>query len=73
MLTSEALPSKTVIAAHLYKSSWKVFVEDALGFSDIDHVSNGLLLWKPIEHAFDTSQVCFIYDTHSSRYAGAYP
>jgi len=44
-------------------------VEDALGFSDINHVSNGLLLWKPIEHAFDTSQLCFIYDTQDSRYA----
>ena len=68
MLTSEALPSKTVIAAHLYKSSWAVFVEMALGFSDIDDVRNGLLLWKPIEHAFDTAQLCFTYDTQNNRY-----
>ncbi|DBB00070.1 TPA: hypothetical protein ACH3X1_013926 [Trebouxia sp. C0004] len=68
MLTSEALPSKTVIAAHLYKSSWAVFVELALGFSDIDDVRNGLLLWKPIEHAFDTAQMCFTYDTHSNSF-----
>ena len=68
MSTSEALPSKTVIAAHLYKSSWAVFVELALGFSDIDDVRNGLLLWKPIEHAFDTAQMCFTYDTQHNRY-----
>lgn len=68
MLTSEALPSKTVIATHLYKSSWAVLVELALGFSDIDDVRNGLLLWKPIEHAFDTAQMCFTYDSGSSRY-----
>ena len=68
MLTSEALPSKTVIAAHLYKSSWAAFVEMALGFSDIDDVRNGLLLWKPIKHAFDTAQLCFTYDTQNKRY-----
>ncbi|DBA99022.1 TPA: hypothetical protein ACH3X1_014292 [Trebouxia sp. C0004] len=68
MLTSEALPSKTVIAAHLYKSSWAVFVELALGFSDIDDVRNGLLLWKPIEHAFDTAQMCFTYDTQHNSF-----
>ena len=68
MLTSEALLSETVIAAHLYKSSWAVFVDLALGFSDIDDVRNGLLLWKPIEHAFDTAQMCFTYDTQSNRY-----
>ncbi len=68
MLTSEALLSKTVIAAHLYKSSWAVFVELALCFSDIDDVRNGLLLWKPIEHAFDTAQMCFTYDSQNNRY-----
>ncbi|DBA75364.1 TPA: hypothetical protein ACH3X1_010631 [Trebouxia sp. C0004] len=68
MLTSEALPSKTVIAAHLYKSSWAVFVELALGFSDIDDVRNGLLLWQPIEHAFDTAQLCFTYDTQTNSF-----
>lgn len=68
MLTSEALPSKTVIAAHLYKSLWAVFVELALGFSDIDDVCNGLLLWKPIVHAFDTAQMCFTHDTQHNRY-----
>ncbi|DBA83793.1 TPA: hypothetical protein ACH3X1_006320 [Trebouxia sp. C0004] len=65
MLTSEALPSKTVIATHLYKSSWAVFVELAFGFSG---VRNGLLLWKPIEHAFDTAQLCFTYDTQTNSF-----
>ena len=68
MLTSEVLPSQSVIATHLYKSAWAVFVELALGFSDIDDVRNGLLLWKPIEHAFDTAQMCFTYDSQNDRY-----
>ena len=68
MLTSEALPYKTVIGVHPYKSSWAVFVELALGFSDTDDVRNGLLLWKPIEHAFDTAQLCFTYDSQNHRY-----
>ncbi|DBA95984.1 TPA: hypothetical protein ACH3X1_001496 [Trebouxia sp. C0004] len=66
MLTSEALPSKTVTAAHLYKSSWAVVVELALGFSDIDDVRNGLLFWKPIVHAIDTAQLCFTHDTQTN-------
>ena len=30
--------------------------------SDIDDVRNGLLLFKPLEHAFDHFQISFIYD-----------
>ena len=36
---------------------------------DIDDPGNGLLLWKPIEHAFDTSALSFIYHEATDRYA----
>ena len=36
---------------------------------DIDDPRNGLLLAKPIEWAFDTSQLCFIYDKDFNHYS----
>ncbi len=69
MLTGLSLPASTVIASNLYKSEWKEYAEVDLGLADIDDVGNGLLLWKPIEHAFDTSALCFIYDKDKDWYA----
>ncbi len=68
MLTGEMLPASTVIALHLYKSAWRDFAKLDLGLDDIDDVGNGLLLWKPIAHAFDTSTLCFVYDKAMDRY-----
>lgn len=34
-----------------------------MGFEDIDSVGNGLLLFKPLEWAFDRSKLCFVYDS----------
>lgn len=68
MLTGEMLPSTTVIASHLYKSEWRDFAKLDLDLDDIDDVGNGLLLWKPIKEAFDTSRLCFVYEKASARY-----
>jgi hypothetical protein len=35
----------------------------------IDDVRNGLLLFKPIAWAFNTSRICFEWDTEEQRYA----
>jgi hypothetical protein len=67
MLTGEMLPASTVIASHLYKSEWRDLAKAELGIEDIDDVGNGLLLWKPIEYAFDTSALCFVYDKGTDR------
>ena len=67
MLTGFLLPETTIIAAHLYKHCWYDLVKEDLGFDDIDDVKNGLLLWKPVEHAFDTSRLCFIYEKCTDR------
>ncbi|KAL7680588.1 putative HNH nuclease [Plasmopara halstedii] len=39
-----------------------------MGISDIDDVRNGLLLFKPLEHAFDHFQISFIYDQSSNEF-----
>ncbi|CAL8463682.1 g3216 [Coccomyxa elongata] len=68
MLTGEKLPVSTVIASHLYKCEWKEFAEVDMGLEDIDDVGNGLLMWKPIEHAFNTSALCFVHDKGMDRF-----
>ena len=67
-LTGAYLPSRTVIAAHLYKHEWRDLAETDIGLRDIDDPGNGLLLWKPIEHAFHTSALSFIYEKDTDRY-----
>ncbi|GJJ07768.1 hypothetical protein Clacol_001973 [Clathrus columnatus] len=57
-LTGVSLPSKAVIAAHLWPHSkgmsWEWF-----GLTNIDDPRNGLLLYKPIEEEFDRHNLCF--------------
>ena len=67
-MTGEYLPAQTVIAAHLYKHEWREYAEADIGLLDIDDAGNGLLLWKPLEYAFDTSALSFIYDKTTERY-----
>ena len=56
------LPTCLVTAGHIFKHKWGKLVMPWMGFSDIDNVRNGLLLFKPVEHALDHSQLCF-FDT----------
>ncbi|GMF36914.1 unnamed protein product [Phytophthora lilii] len=39
-----------------------------MGFDNIDDVKNGLLLFKPLKHAFDHFQMSFIYDKGSNEF-----
>lgn len=52
MISNVSLPTKVVIAGHLFKSCWAAYCEDRLDFSDIDNPRNGLLMFKPFEFAF---------------------
>jgi hypothetical protein len=61
MITGYKLPSQYVIASHLFKREWGAHCH-RLGFSDIDDVRNGLLMFKPFEHAFDNAHMHFLYD-----------
>ena len=62
MLLNELLPYFSVIAAHLLKREWDYLSRELADVDDVDDVRNGLLLYKPIEWAFDTSRLVFIWD-----------
>jgi len=68
MLLDTALPSELVIASHLFRRKNAFLSEKLMGISDIDDVRNGLLLFKPLEHAFDHFQISFIYDQSSNEF-----
>lgn len=61
LLRNAELPASSVIGAHLFKWHWHERMH-VLGLSDINDMGNGLPLWKPIEWAYDTSRLCFVYD-----------
>ncbi|GMF33267.1 unnamed protein product [Phytophthora lilii] len=62
MLLNTALPSGLVIACHLFRRKNEYICRKLMGFDNIDDVKNGLLLFKPLKHAFDHFQMSFIYD-----------
>jgi hypothetical protein len=68
MLTGEWLPRKCVIASHLFKKKWANEAKRLLQIENINDVRNGLLLWKPLEHAFDRGQFFFTYEEDTGRY-----
>ncbi|KAL7996290.1 putative HNH nuclease [Plasmopara halstedii] len=68
MLLDTALPSELVIAFHLFRRKNEFLSEKLMGISNIDDVRNGLLLFKPLEHAFDHFQISFIYDQSSNEF-----
>jgi hypothetical protein len=67
MLLDIYLPSPVVIAAHLFRRANMNIVKDILGFEKIDDWKNGLLLFLPLEKAFDNFDLGFVYSpTHDS-------
>jgi len=68
MLLDVYLPD--VKAAHLFKFEWEDIMEDIVGIShgQVDSAKNGLLLYKPLEWAYDNSILAFIYESTSKRY-----
>ncbi|GMF21545.1 unnamed protein product [Phytophthora lilii] len=68
MLLNTALPSGLVIASHLFRRKNEYISRKLMGFDNIDDVKNGLLLFKPLEHAFDHFQISFIYDKGSNEF-----
>ncbi|GMF43414.1 unnamed protein product [Phytophthora lilii] len=62
MLLDVAFPKSLMIASHLFRCSNEYLSLVMMQISDIDDVKNGLLLFKPLEHAFDHHQISFIRD-----------
>lgn len=68
MLLDTALPSELVIASHLFRRKNEFLSQKLMGFDKIDDVKNGLLLFKPLEHAYDHFQISFIYHQSSDEF-----
>jgi hypothetical protein len=62
MLLNCNLPSAIVTAAHIFRRSNEHIAQYLLGIENIDDVKNGLLLFKPLEKAFDKFQIGFVYN-----------
>jgi hypothetical protein len=54
------LPKFLVTGSHLFKHEWAIEAWILLRISNIDSSRNGLLLFIPIEKAYDQSQLCFL-------------
>lgn len=56
--TGKVLPSSIVIAAHIYPHRWKIHLLTSFPPSVTNDPSNGLMLLRSVERAFDRAQVC---------------
>lgn len=54
------LPKFLVSAFHVFKPKWAADSYYLLDFDDVVSSRNGLLLFQPIERAFNRSQLCFL-------------
>lgn len=54
--------------SHLFKHCW-LANKDLLNLRDINDVRNGLLLFKPLEHAFDDSKICFEHNAADQTFS----
>ncbi|KAG2760382.1 hypothetical protein Pcac1_g27649 [Phytophthora cactorum] len=62
MVMNVALPSSVVIASHIFRREHDHLKGHFVQIADIDDVRNGLLLFKPIESAFDDLDISFLVD-----------
>jgi hypothetical protein len=58
MATGHKLPHSTVVASHIFQRRWANYLSIFTKMTDIDDVRNGLLLYKPVEWAFDRAKLC---------------
>ena len=60
MLLDMGFPSSVIIASHLFRRANQHIASDLLGIDDIDCDKNGLLLFSPIEKAYDDFNLGFV-------------
>jgi hypothetical protein len=68
MLLDTGLPKSIVIASHLFQRSNEYFAKELMNIDNIDDEKNGLMLFKPIESAFDNFNLSFIYDNSQDTF-----
>ena len=58
MATGRRLPYTVVVAAHIFQHKWRDRLPQLTLLDNIDDMRNGLLLYKPVEKAFDAAKLC---------------
>ena len=58
MATGEKFRHASVIGSHIFQCRWRRALPFLTSFTDIDDPRNGLLLYKPVEDAFDRARLC---------------
>jgi hypothetical protein len=62
MATGHYLPCDLVVASHIFLYKWRNRMLRHTDFRDINDVRNGLLLYKPVEWAFNRAKMCIEVD-----------
>ena len=60
-------PTNQVTCSHLFQKKWAKS-RAIIDLKDINDVKNLLLLFKPIEVAFDEGRICFLWDNSSNQF-----
>jgi HNH endonuclease len=68
MVLDMYFPPKLVTAAHLFRCSHEYLASTVVQIDDIDDVRNGMLLFKPLEAAFDHLQISFLSENAGSSF-----
>ena len=58
MATGRRLPYTLVVAAHIFQHKWQDRLPQLMLLKNIDDMCNGLLLYKPVEKAFNAAKLC---------------
>jgi hypothetical protein len=58
MATGINLCHGSIICAHIFQYHWWGRLSTFSSFQNINHVCNGLLLYKPVKEAFDCARLC---------------
>jgi hypothetical protein len=58
MATGRQFPSSLVVAAHIFQREWQDSLPQVTQLKNIDDTCNGLLLYNPVEKAFDAAKLC---------------
>jgi hypothetical protein len=70
MATGKMLRHGCVIGAHIFQLCWQTSLSAVSSFqiTDINHVRNALLLYKPVEDAFDRARLCIDVKGQTMRF-----
>jgi hypothetical protein len=68
MVLDIPFPKSVVTAAHLFRRSNEYLASPLMQIQNIDDPKNGMLMFKPLEYAFDHFQISFIAEKDCSTF-----